>query len=342
MVGMLAMSISLLTACVPQSDSSSAVKPVPVRVQVVRAGAQSSSTRYVGTVQAVREIPLSMQTAGRVLSVHAKDGDYVQKGQVLLRVDSTQAVNALRSAEAAYRQAKDGCQRARQVYDKGAVTDQKMVEIESQYAQARSLYDAARQRVKEHTLIAPQAGVLSGMNIQVGQSVAPAVYICSVIDNTAYNLVFTVPETEISAIAIGQKGWMECAAVKDTFPVTVTEKSMKANLAAHTYEVTASIDSPSADRLMPGMVAKCRLADNRDAASQSLEIVIPTHSVLLMKNGPTVWTAENGKAARRAVTVAGYKADGVWVTDGLYPGDTIITDGCQKLYNGCRIEVRDE
>ena len=339
--GLLTVGVGLLAACGSKGGKTSAVRPVPVRVQVVAAEVQPSFSRYVGTVQAVREIPLSMQTAGRVLSVHAKDGDYVQKGRVLLRVDSTQALNALRSAEAAYRQAMDGYERAKQVYAKGAITDQKMVEIESQYTQARSFYDAARQRLNENTLTAPQAGVVSGMNIQVGQSIAPAVYICSILDNSAYNIVFTVPETEISAIAIGQKGRMECAAVNASFPITLTEKSMKANPVAHTYEVTARIDTHAIDKLMPGMVAKCRLTDHRKADAQSREIVIPTSCILLMKEGPTVWVSENGKAVRRAITTDGYKADGVVVTDGLHAGDSLITDGYQKLYIGCEIAVEE-
>ena len=125
--GVIAFCLLLLSSCVHKGEQSAAVPPVPVHVQVVTAGAPSPFSRYVGTVEAVREIPLSSQMAGRVLSVEVKDGERVKKGQVLLTVDSTQAVNAVRSAKATYRQAKDGYERAKQVYSKGAVTDQKMV-----------------------------------------------------------------------------------------------------------------------------------------------------------------------------------------------------------------------
>ena len=115
-----------LTACSVGVKHEQQVAPIRVRTQVVKAQPQTASLRYVGTVEARREIPLSIQTAGRVLCVNVKDGEQVSKGQVLLCVDSTQAVNALRSAEAAYIHAKDGYDRAKQVHEKGVVTSQKM------------------------------------------------------------------------------------------------------------------------------------------------------------------------------------------------------------------------
>lgn len=327
----------LITACGKRMEHSTDSKPLPVHVQVVAAEASLSSSRYVGTIEAVRETPLSMQTAGRVLSVHVKDGERVKKDQILLCVDSTQALNAVRSAQAVYLQAKDGYERAKQVYDKGAVTDQKMVEIESQYTQARSLYDASLQQLKECTLRAPQDGVISGWKIEVGQSVLPAVRIGLILDFTAFNVLFAVPEKEIGLVSIGQRGEMDCAAVDHSYAIRVIEKSMKANPVAHTYEVTARVCGAADERLMPGMVAKCRLQGQTNNQQLGSTIVIPNRCVLLTKNGPTVWVIENGKAQRRAITTGSYKADGVEVTEGLHPGDSLIIDGYQKLFNGCII-----
>ena len=68
------------------------------------------------------------------------------------------------------------------------------------------------------------------------------------------------------------------------------------------------------------------------------DIVIPANCVLLKPEGATVWVAEDGKAARRFVTVDGYQADGVRITQGLQEGDILITEGYQKLYNGCAVD----
>lgn len=332
----LALVLCGVTACSVGEKSKQEVKPIFVHTQVVTAQVNMPSSRYVGTIDAACETPLSMQTAGRVLAVYVKDGSKVRKGQVLLRIDSTQAVNALRSAEASLHHAQDGYNRVKQVHEKGAVTDQKMVEIESQLVQARSLYQAAKQQVKECTLSAPCDGTISGMDIKVGQTVIPGVRVASILDVTAFSVRFSVPENEIGGITIGQHGTMECVALNDTFPIVVTEKSLKADPIAHAYEITALVTGGE-KQLMAGMVGKVNIASPQ---AEEQNIIIPAQCILLMPQGATVWVLEQGKAQRRDVVVEGYLAEGVQIKEGLQAGDTLIVDGYQKLYKNCPIAVQ--
>ena len=314
------------------------IPPVGVRTTIVASADESTVNRYVGAVESVHETPLSLQTAGRVLSIHCKNGDRVRRGQILLRVDSTQAVNALRSAEATLRYAEDGFNRLKQVHGAGAVTDQKMVEVESQLARARSMYSAALRQVEECELKAPSDGVVSGLDIAVGQTVVPGLRLLTILDLTAFQVRFTVPEAEIGSIRTGQEGEMECAAVQRSYPVRVTDRGLEANRLAHTYEVVARIDGGQ-ELLRPGMVAKVQITNQKSAISNN--IVIPANCILMKPQGATVWLARGDKAERVMVTIGGYRADGVLVTAGLNMGDTLITEGYQKLYEGCKIEIRE-
>ena len=336
------LSLLLCCACAHREHSAKELPALRVKTVEVASQAGSAHSRYVGTIEPVHETPLSLQTAGRVLSIHAKNGDRVRQGQVLLRVDSTQAVNALLSAEAALHQAEDGFERVKQVHGKGAVTDQKMVEIESQLARARSLYEAARQQVNECTLFAPCDGVLNGLDIEKGQMVAPGVRLCSILDLTAFSVKFTVPETEIGDFVFSRQssavsGEIECAAADTVLPIRITEKNLKANPVTHTYEVKARIIG-GADVLMTGMVGKVRLSRQpSEVSTQTDDIVIPANCILLKPEGPTVWLKEDGQAVRREITIDGYQADGVRVKSGLNAGDSLIIEGYQKLYMGCKV-----
>ena len=289
-------------------------------------------SRYVGAIEPAHSTPLSMQTTGRVVSIAVKNGQRVTKGQTLLEVDNTQAMNTLRTAEASLRHAQDGYDRVSKVHDKGVVSDQKMVEIESQLAQAQSLYEAARQQLKECTLTAPCDGVIDGLNMAVGQTVLPGTTLCSIVDISAFSVRFTVPEAEIGALP--DKGQVVCEAIHAELPVTITERGISANPLTHTYEVVADIQGKAAG-LKAGMVAVVKVKGER--LKEKGDIVIPANCVLLKPEGATVWVAEDGKAARRLVTVDGYQADGVRITQGLQEGDILITEGYQKLYNGCAV-----
>jgi len=313
-------------------------KPVPaihVETVVVAPQLTYAHSRYVGEVCANRETPLSMQSSGRVLWLGCKDGERVQAGAVLVRIDSTQSVNALRSAEASLRHAQDGYDRAQQVYAKGGVTAQQMVEIESSLAQAQSMYAAAKRRVEECTLRAPHAGVVSGMSLSVGQSVTPGVTLCTLLDISSLSVRFSVPEGEINGLT-EDEGVVEVPAAGVVLPIRITEKSVRANALTHAYSVTASIKGGT-QVLMPGMVGKVTMESEHPG-----EIVIPARCVLLMPQGPTVWVVEDGMAVRRYIEVSGYQANGVQVCKGLQAGDTLVVEGYQKLYSGAKTTTLKE
>jgi len=329
------LALLFLGSCTKHDSAQREQAPIKVKTMVVAPQENGAVSRYVGAIEPAHSTPLSLQTTGRVVEIAVKNGQRVTQGQTILAVDNTQALNALRTAEASLRHAQDGFDRVSKVHDKGVVSDQKMVEIESQLAQARSLYEAAQQQLKECTLTAPCEGVIDGLNMVVGQTVLPGTTLCTILDMRAYSVRFTVPEAEIGALP--DKGQVVCEAIHAELPITITERGITANPLTHTYEVVADIKD-KAEGLKAGMVAVVKLKANSQQLTASQNIVIPAQCVLLKPEGATVWVVEDGKAARRLVTVDGYQADGVRVTEGLQEGDQLIIAGYQKLYNNCPVE----
>ena len=324
--------VLFFSSCAQRENAHKQVAPMKVKTMVVMPQDGSTASRYVGTIEPAQTTPLSLQTTGRVVSVEVKNGQRVTAGQTIIKVDDTQARNALQGAEAALQHAQDGYDRVAAVHQKGVVSDQKMVEIASQLQQAKSLYEAAKQQLEECTLTAPCDGVVDGLEAVNGQTIIPGTKLCTILDVSAYSVRFTVPENEIGSLA--DKGQVECAAVGAVLPITVTEKGITANAVTHTYEVVARING-RAEGLKAGMVAKVKVKGERLAIS---DIVIPAKCILLKPEGHTVWVMEQGTAVRRAIAIDGYRADGVRVASGLTIGDTLITEGYQKLYNGCKVE----
>ena len=331
----LLLTVLCLVACGHRDDSQREQASLKVKTQVLSPATGGMTSRYVGTIEPIRETPLSLQSVGRVVSVSAKNGQRVKKGQTLMAIDNTQAMNALQTAEASLKHAQDGYDRVSKVHSKGVVSDQKMVEIESQLAQARSLYEAAKQQLAECTLIAPCDGLVDGLNIEIGQTIIPGTKVCSLLDVTAFNVRFTVPEAEINGIEKNHRsmeGTVECGAIDTVLPIVITEKGVTANPLTHTYDVVAAVRG-GADLLKAGMVGKVILEKSPNPSS----LIIPASCVLMKPEGPTVWVLSNGEAERRPITLDGYQANGVRVASGLQPGDTLIIEGYQKLYKGCKV-----
>ena len=324
----------VLLGCNRHKEAHEEAKPMKVKTTVIEPQEASSFSRYVGSIEPARETPLSLQSAGRVIAVEVKNGERVKAGQKILAIDNTQAVNAFRSAEASLKHAQDGYDRVSKVHAKGVVSDQKMVEIESQLTQAKSLYAAAKQQLNECTLVAPCEGIVSGLDVQRGQTIIPGTRLCTLLDVSGFSVRFSVPEAEVKNLSA--TGEVECSAADTVLPITITERNMTANALTHTYDVTARIQG-GAEVLMSGMVGIVSVESKAENQTPKAAIVIPAKCVLLKPEGPTVWVVENGEAVRRSIVSGGYQADGVQISEGLQPGDTLITEGYQKLYTGCKV-----
>lgn len=325
-----------LSSCGIKSTDQQQVKPIYVETLTIAEQKQINAHSYVGKMEESASIPVSSPIGGTVTELYVSNGEQVREGQVLLVIDSIQAYNSWQIALATLQQATDGFQRAQQVFEQGGVTEQKMVELRSQLQQAQSMLAIARKHLDDCTITAPRDGIVAECDLQIGQNIAPAVPIITLLDIQDYKVTFDVPEKDISTISIGDQGNMSIEALQvSNIPIRVTEKNLMANRLSHTYTVTATLTHAAASvkrQLLPGMVGKIQLQ------TQAVEgIIIPATCIHTQTHSTVVWVVDNGKAMRRQIQVGPYTADGVLVTSGLSIGDIIITSGYQKMYNGAPV-----
>ncbi len=332
------LTICFCTACNKiqsiKQDKPDNIAPLTVSVQIIGTETSCNTHTYVGKLESASSIPLSMQTAGQVISVSVKKGDKLTEGQEILRLDNTQARNTLQAAKASLRQIDDGYRRAKKVFAEGGVTEQKMVELRSQRQQAQAMVAMSEKTLNDCVLRAPSNGVLGDFDIHVGQVVAPGIPIATLINNDTYKVTFDVAENDITNVHIGDSARLYITAIgKDTLNALIVEKNLIANNISHTYTIKAMLLNNSLNHeLLPGMVSKVWLK-----SQTAIGYTVPTECVQTLKSGQSVWIAVNGIAQRRKVEIGQYVGNSVLITSGLHEGDIVIIDGFQKLYNGAKL-----
>ena len=125
---------------------------------------------------------------------------------------------------------------------------------------------------------------------------------------------------------------VELTATGEHRTAVVTEKALLQNSLTRTYKVKARLERTAG--VVSGMSCKVRVFEQSD------ELVIPAQCMHIRQDGQTVWVLRQGKAHRQRVKTSRYVKNGIVVEEGLSIGDTIITSGYQKLYEGA--EVRGE
>ncbi len=327
----------LLTSCViVQERKNDQQQPVRCEVMTVQSTSSLSLYTYLATVQAEAHIPLSLPFGGTITELCVKPNTTVSKGDILLRVDDTQARQALAASEASLSQAQDAMQRTKPMHEKGLITDIQMVELQTKLDQAQAAVASAKRRVQQCTLTAPQRGLITYDNLSVGQHLAPELTVMSLLDMSGFTALIHVPETEVAALHVGNSAMLAIQAIHaDSLIARLTQIGVQANSLTHTYPVEAQISNPPAN-ILPGMVGTLTILRPERAA-----IIIPQRCVVIMPDGPMVWVVnDHDQAERRKVTLGTYQADGVQVLTGLTAGDRLVTAGYQKLYHHAQIEIQ--
>ena len=328
-----ALSALLLIGCGNKKAQKQTFDPIiPVEISVIEQSSDNNLRNYVGTTKSEMELPVSFPLGGKLTGIYVKNGQHVKKGTVIARVDATSAKSIHDAALATLNQAEDGYNRLKQVHDEGGIPDVRWVQMETDLEKARQTEITARKHLNECTLIAPQEGFISMDKHTTGENMLPATPFCRIIDMDKIVVEFSVPEKEIGIIQVGDKAEATFPGLNNlTKSIEIVDKSFVANPMGHTYTIKAKVPVEDKD-ILPGMVAKIKLS-----LSEASGIVVPSSCVLTMPEGADVWTVKNGKAYRRNIKVGGFVKNGVVVDSGLQSGDTIITVGYQKLYNGAKV-----
>lgn len=310
-------------------------RPLKVEYFVVGEAGDSTQRTFMGQVVSSSEVPLSFPMGGRITQIYVRNGAKVKAGQVLMKVDDEQAKNMLDMAEAVLHQAEDGYERLKKVHDKGGVSDVRWVEMETDLQKARSSEQSARKRYNDCTMYAATSGTVNLKNIAVGEQLVPGQSVGSILSsNGGMRAKFDVPEDEIARLKEGQTLHVEIPALGRTVEARIAEKGVVSSSLAHTFDVYASLPMAECREVLQGMVCKVHLI-----LTGSEGIVVPSCCVQAQEQGLSVWTVQGGKAVRKVIAVKEYVKGGVMVASGLEAGDTVVTAGYQKLYNGALVDT---
>lgn len=332
----LAVSTLLLGSCKEIRKSSQDVV-IPVRVTEVVTDTMGSNSSYVGTISADKSIVLSFESGGCIRCIHVREGQKVQKGQLLAELDNRTALNAYNAAKVTLDQAEDGYRRAESIYKKGSLPEVKWVEIQTQLNQARSMADICKKSLENCKMYAPQSGTIGNMNVEAGMNVMPFQSVMQLLDMGRISVQTHIPENEIASLRIGQKAKVQVNALQASFDAEITEIGVVADPLSHAYPVSLRILEPD-QKLLPGMVCRVSIYSASDTTAG---YDIPMQAVQISNDGREfVWICQNGKAHKAYIRTEGFTENGVRIIEGLQDGDLVITEGAAKVCEDTQIKIQ--
>jgi len=310
--------------------------PVAVIAVVVKSERLVSQINALGTAHANEAVEITSKASNTVASVRFADGQRVNKGQVLVELDSAQARADLAAAEAASAESASQVKRSRELIDTGVISASQFEQLEATMKANDARVAAARARVDDTIIRAPFAGRVGLRRVSVGSFVNPGATIATLDDLSVMKVDFMVPENFLAGLREGLKVSATAAAFPGReFLGTVTAVESRIDPVTRSATVRAHVPNPDL-ALKPGMFLNVSLArDEHDA------LMVPEAALVPEQSRQFLFVVEDGRAARREVRIGRRQPGRVEVVAGLKAGEQVIVEGTQKVREGGAVRILD-
>jgi RND family efflux transporter MFP subunit len=294
---------------------------------------------------------------GQIKAIYVKQGDKVHKGQLILKLDDAIArenVNAVKqqlgSVEAQLGLAKSVYQRQSNLWAQHIGTEVQLLQAKTNVETLQNQLKAIQAQVATAQEQANQSNVYSNVNGTVDDITAhvgetfngnplAGGYI-KIVNDTDLKITVTVPENYAGKVTKGTKVIVKMPDINKTFNSEISFISEA--IGATTRGFTAEIKVPKGMDLRPNQIAQVNILDYTAPNS----IAIPVNTLQTGENGKFVLVAakEGDKmvAKKRDVVIGQLYGDKIEIKSGLQPGDQLITDGFQGLFDGQPITTTAE
>lgn len=244
----------------------------------------SFNQSYPGTVIASRQAKLAFRVGGPLIKVSVKPGDKVKKGQLLMQIDPRDFEDAIRVLEAQLAGSESQQDRAQRDFDRAQTLFDQHVSATADFDRAKSAFDSAfsgvqsikaqlqiaRHKLKDTSLLAPYAGVITTQSAENYEMVKSGSEVLEIQDVSTLEVEIKVPENEIARRLLkpGQQVNIEFPAISNrSFTAKLVEWNTAADPVTRTYALRFSFTAPTDVHVLPGMTAEVSIVDDNTRPS---------------------------------------------------------------------------
>jgi len=324
---------------------------IPVQVAEIIRGQLSETLELTGTVEPWDDFSVTAEIPGRVQSIHVDEGDWVDKGQLLLELDRVQRELELRSRQARVKQseveleyAKKRHARAEALLEKGAISQSEVDTLSERVGLSASGVDMARvaiesmeEELRDTKVFSPSPGQISERRVSVGEAVNSSSALFTIIQLDPTKVLTEISEPYLQEVVPGKRARLTFDAFSGaTFTGTVHRIHSVANAQSGSFPVEIRLDN-SDRKFLPGMTVRITLTGHTFTDA----IQIPLESIVNSQGEDYIFIVVDGIAHRTGIRVQ-ERIGGKAVIEGdVQAGQKVVIRGNRNLTEGTAVELAD-
>ncbi|WP_426578054.1 efflux RND transporter periplasmic adaptor subunit [Xenorhabdus stockiae] len=299
----------------------------------------------VGELEADKQVYLAVETSGKVADITFESGQYVEQGQLLVKINDSVERAELTRLQAQWKNADNLYQRTNKLFTSKAVATSELDKALAERDMASAAIKQIEAQIAQKTIRASFSGVLGIRQVQLGQYLHAGDVIANLVDAKKLKLNFSLDEQTVPDLRVGQS----VNIVVDAYP----DQNFTAQINAidpligrsRTVQLQATLDNPEG-KLKAGMYASIQVMRQENPPA----LVIPETAVTYTAYGDTVFIAQGAAqdpsqpmTVKRISIDVGQRWNGlVEIKKGLVKGDRVVTSGQLKLHDDIPVVMVDE
>lgn len=279
--------------------------------------------------------------AGQVKDLYIKKGDIVKQGQLLAKLDDAIMLQQMDGLKTQLAYAENIYNRQKNLWDQGIGTEVQLISAKNNVDNLNKQIANLTENWKTSFVYAPISGVIEQLNLKTGETfigMAGSNPQIQIVNSGNLKIVTEVPENYVARVKRGDSVKIAVPETgKPEFKSTISVVGSSIN--PNTRSFTTEARLPSDPLLKPNQLATLRIKDYQTKSA----IVVPVNIVQTDDKGKYVYIMEKSgdkyEAKKKPVTTGESYAGAIEIKDGLKPGDQIITEGYQSLYDGQSVKT---
>jgi membrane fusion protein (multidrug efflux system) len=320
-------------ASVADAETLRAATPVPVEVtQPFRADIHATYS-VSATITSDFDAPVVARVGGEVVDLLVEEGDRVDAGQVLARLDGERLRLEMLAAKANLDRARAEYERNADLAARGLISASMFDNLQYDVEALEASYDLKKLSYGYAEIRAPIAGIVAAREVRAGQALAANDVAFRITDTRELVAYLQIPQSELPKFSAGDGASLTVASMPgNEFPATIERISPTIDTRNGTFRATAIIDNAAGD-LAPGMFGRFTIAyEQHDNA-----LVIPTAALIDEDDDTSVYVVNDGAVVRRSIETGIENNETIEVLGGLSEGDTVVVVGHSSLRDGSKV-----
>jgi len=330
----------------------------PVKLFTVDAGIGDEVRRFPAAIEASKQAELAFRVPGQLAELPVREGDVVEEGAVIARLDSTDFEIALEDRRAAFENAQRNFSRARELIDSGSISQLDYDRMEAEFRSARAALAQAEANLGYATLRAPFRGRVARRYVDNFEEVIAKQRVVYLQDTDSLDVIIDMPESVVRSVTAGRAGEelgsgsireSDATAVRAvasfedypdiSYALEVKEIATRADRDTQTFAVTFSMPQPDEFTVLPGMTAQVDV-DFAGLLIRENATWVPASAVQAdaeLEPRVFVLDPEAMRVRSRDVTIGRVSGNMIEVLSGLQGGEEIVAVGAAYLSDGMRV-----